>query len=62
MEINEFIVNKVIQIRRIKKIKLPDAIIAATASINQFDLVTCNIEDFKLVETHITIINPFKLY
>ena len=56
------IVEEVIQIRRNKKIKLPDAIIAATASTNQFDLVTRNTEDFKSVKTYINIINPFKVH
>ena len=56
------IVEEVIQIRRNKKIKLPDAIIAATASTNKFDLVTRNTEDFKSVKTYINIINPFKDY
>ncbi len=61
INLNTAIVEEVIQIRRNKKIKLPDAIIAATASINKFDLVTRNTEDFKSVKTYINIINPFTI-
>lgn len=47
----------VIQIRREVRIRLPDAIIAATAKTANFYLVTRNIEDFKKVKVQIT--NPF---
>jgi len=40
------IVNKTIEIRRYRKIKLADAIIAATALVNNLTLVTANVEDF----------------
>jgi len=40
------IVDYVIQIRQNKKIKLPDAIIAATAILENLILVTRNVEDF----------------
>lgn len=41
------IVSKTIEIRRIRKIKLADAIIAATALVNNLTLVTANVEDSK---------------
>jgi len=34
-------------IRKSKKIKLPDAILAATAIVYDLTLVTCNSDDFK---------------
>ncbi|MDQ3021470.1 MAG: type II toxin-antitoxin system VapC family toxin [Bacteroidota bacterium] len=47
ININEFIINKVIEIRKKFRIKLPDAIIYATASYLNADLITFNEEDFK---------------
>jgi predicted nucleic acid-binding protein len=56
--LSEKIVNKTIEIRRQKKIKLPDAIIAATAIINKLTLIIHNLSDFnkipnlKLLDLH----------
>jgi len=55
--IDQKIADMVIQIRREVRIRLPDAIIAATAKIANLYLVTRNIEDFKKVKVQIT--NPF---
>jgi len=52
------IVEKVIQIRQQNKIKLPDAIILATALINQFELITANISDFSNIHDDLLIIDP----
>jgi len=46
-----------IEIRRKRRIKLPDAIIAATAKALNLYLVTRNIDDFEKVD--IQIANPF---
>ena len=46
-ELTNDIVNKTIQIRQKQKIKLPDAIIAATALVNDLVLISRNIKDFK---------------
>ncbi|MGI8581469.1 MAG: type II toxin-antitoxin system VapC family toxin [Chitinophagaceae bacterium] len=45
-QITDDVVTEVINIRRTVKVKLPDAIIAAKAIINNFELVTDNITDF----------------
>ena len=45
--IDEVIAQKTIDVRKIKKVKLPDAIIAATALSLDFTLVTANFDDFK---------------
>jgi predicted nucleic acid-binding protein len=42
------------------KIKLPDAIIAATAIINNLTLITRNTKDFKNIE-NLKLINPFEI-
>ena len=55
--IDQDIAEKVIEIRRQNRIRLPDAIIAATAAVDNLCLVTRNIEDFKNI--NITILNPF---
>jgi len=55
--IDQKIADMAIEIRRKQRIKLPDAIIAATAKVLNLCLVTRNIDDFKKVE--IQIANPF---
>jgi predicted nucleic acid-binding protein len=52
------IAEQTIQIRKAHKIKLPDAVIAATALVNQLTLVTRNISDFGPIGDLICI-NPF---
>lgn len=51
------IANKAIELRRKKNIKLADAVIAATALLNNLKLATRNIADFKAIEG-IELINP----
>lgn len=46
LPIDEEVVQKVISIRQTRRIKLPDAIIAATALIHDCMLITRNISDF----------------
>lgn len=57
LDINNDIVNTTIAIRKKKKIKLPDAIIAATAIVYGLTLITRNVDDFKNTEG-ISCINP----
>lgn len=56
--LNQDIVHKVINIRQNHKIKLPDAIILATAIICKMDLITANVADFMLIESGLKIFNP----
>jgi predicted nucleic acid-binding protein len=55
--IDDTIVDKTIEIRRLYKIKLPDAIIAATALQNGFALVSHNTKDFKSIQ-FLEVIDP----
>ncbi len=48
--ISDEVVNATIQIRKIKKIKLPDAIIAATAMAYSLQLITQNTADFNNID------------
>jgi len=52
------IVNKVILIRQNHRIKLPDAIIMATAIITDQELVTANVSDFINIDSQLKIYNP----
>lgn len=54
------IVSKTIQIRQKQKIKLPDAIIAATAIVFDFTLITRNTKDFKNIDG-LNLLNPYDL-
>ena len=52
------IVEKVISIRQQHKIKLPDAIILATAVISKMELITANVSDFVNIDHNLKIYNP----
>jgi predicted nucleic acid-binding protein len=57
--INSEIAENVIAIRQQKKIKLPDAIILATAKFLTCPLLTRNVADFQDIFQEIDIVNPF---
>jgi predicted nucleic acid-binding protein len=50
LELEKDIKLKTAEIRKAHKIKLPDAIIAATALAYDFTLLTRNVKDFKHIE------------
>ncbi|MBI4647975.1 MAG: type II toxin-antitoxin system VapC family toxin [Bacteroidia bacterium] len=60
ISLSESIVNKTIELRKSFKTKLPDAIIAASALINDFTLITRNTDDFKNI-AKLNIINPYDI-
>lgn len=55
--IEESIVQKVVEIKQQRRIKLPDAIIAATAIIHNCAIVTRNVSDFQNF-AGLVVINP----
>ena len=57
--LDDVISDRVVDIRRSHNIKLPDAIIAATAIENDLILVTRNTDDFK--NTSVKLYNPFDI-
>jgi len=59
IRLSDTIVEKCIEIRRNHKIKTPDAIIAATALIHDFAILTSD-SDFDPIP-NLKIINPFKM-
>lgn len=60
LNLNEKIVSQTIELRKNKRIKLPDAIIAATALVHNHTLLTRNTIDFFKV-ANIEIMNPHNL-
>lgn len=58
LPLTDAIVDKTIEIRRTQRIKLPDAIIAATAIIHNFTLISRNDEDFRKIPD-LKYLNPF---
>ena len=57
ISMSDDIVEKTIEVRRKYKIKLPDAIIAASALINDFSLVSSNIKDFQII-SDLVVLKP----
>lgn len=56
--LDDEIVDEVILMRKKHKIKLPDAIILASALVNEYILVTHNIEDFKIFSNRVSLVDP----
>ena len=56
--LNEAVENKTIDIRKTINLKLPDAIIAATALVHNLEMITRNVKDFSRVPG-LRIIDPF---
>jgi predicted nucleic acid-binding protein len=57
--LSEHIIQRCIQLRQSYNIKLPDAVIAATALIWSLPVMTRNTEDFHKI-SGVTLIDPFK--
>jgi predicted nucleic acid-binding protein len=60
INLNSEIAEDVISIKQKKKIKLPDAIIWATAKFIGSDLSTRNVKDFCDISNDVNIINPYE--
>ena len=58
LDLTDAIVNETIAIRKFKKIKLPDAIIAATAIVHNLTLISRNTVDFKNIGG-LTCLDPY---
>ena len=59
MPITQAIADRVISYRKIRKIKLPDAIILATAREHNCKLITRNVSDFIGLDKEVEVIDPF---
>jgi predicted nucleic acid-binding protein len=60
LDITPYVINHCVNIRKGKKIKTPDAIIAATALAYGYTIITNNEKDFNNING-LKIINPFTL-
>lgn len=58
LDITPYVIQYCVDIRRNKKIKTPDAIIAATALANDYTLISNNDKDFKGIKG-LKYINPY---
>jgi predicted nucleic acid-binding protein len=59
-DVNKSLIDKTINIRQNYKIKLPDALIAATALVNSLTLISRNTKDFEGIEG-LAFINPYDI-
>ena len=59
LSLNDFVVEKTISICKAHRIKLPDAVIAATALIHDLILTTRNVNDFKNI-SGLELLNPWE--
>ncbi len=60
LPVTQAIADRVVLYRQNRKIKLPDAIILATAREYGCQLVTRNVGDFVSLDEGVTIVNPFE--
>lgn len=60
LSLTDEVVERTIELRKLYKIKLPDAIIAATAIVHDFTLISRNDKDFARI-TELKYLNPFTL-
>lgn len=59
-ELTEDVISKTIELRKTYSTKLPDAIIAATAIVNQLSLISRNTKDFEKIEG-LDVLNPYDI-
>ena len=59
LPVTDAVARQAVRVRKLKKLKLPDAIILATAQVEKRILVTRNTRDFK--EDGVSVVTPYKL-
>lgn len=60
ISITDSVINECVNLRKYKKTKTPDAIIAATALAHNLTIITNNEKDFKNIEG-LKVLNPHKI-
>jgi len=61
LPLNETVTEKTIELKRLfRKMKLGDAIIAATAIADNLALITRNVDDFRFIPS-LTVLNPYEM-
>jgi predicted nucleic acid-binding protein len=61
VDLTKEIADIAIEYRKMKKIKLPDALVLATSKYLKADLITSDIMDFQNVDNSVKIVQPRKL-
>jgi predicted nucleic acid-binding protein len=59
-ELTQEVVKQTITLRKVRKIKLPDAIIAATAIVHNLSLISRNTKDFMNIQG-LELLDPYKV-
>ncbi len=60
INLNKEIADIAVEYRKLKKIKLPDALILATAKYAEAHLITSDISDFQNIDNSVKIVEPIK--
>jgi hypothetical protein len=58
IELDEPVIQRAIQLRQQKRMSIADSVVAATALVSNFELVTRDVADFKHIDG-LRLINPF---
>ena len=58
LSVTDEVIDKAVELRQQRKINLGDSLIAATAIVNNFALLTNNTKDFKWIDS-LDLIDPF---
>ncbi len=56
-ELDEVVANRTIKNRQQYKMKTPDAIIGATAEVHGFEIVTNNVDDFRMLDLKVMTVS-----
>ncbi len=59
LSVSDDVITEAVKLRQKRKINLGDSLIAATALVNNFPLVTNNTKDFQWIDS-LTLINPLE--
>lgn len=60
LNLTDTVIQQTIKLRKQHKIKLPDAIIAASAMANDLSLITRNTKDFEKIN-NLDLVNPYRI-
>ncbi len=57
LSVSNAIIEQAISLRRLRKMSLGDALVAATAMVHNLELATANVKDFDWIE-NLKVVNP----
>jgi predicted nucleic acid-binding protein len=59
VDVSSLVIDRAIEVRRVRRVRTPDAILAATALVLGATLVTRNTDDFKAIKG-LRLLNPYE--